>query len=58
MLCNRRAAEDKNGWVHEGQVSEDCVAAMWKKHRTGPGMSPTDGWKRAKEDASGLVLPK
>ena len=51
-------ADEKALWAHEGYVSEDWVAAMWKKHRTDPGMPPTDGWKQAKENANGLVLPK
>jgi hypothetical protein len=31
---------------------------MWKKYRTMAGMPPTDGWKTAKANANGLVMPQ
>jgi len=38
-------------WARQGQTWEDFVNEMWAAHRTGPGMPPTDGWKRQHDDS-------
>ena len=38
-------------WAQEGHTEEQFVMDMWKAHRTGPGMPPTDGWKKQHDDS-------
>lgn len=39
----------RHGWAW--QEKEAFVKEMWARHRTGPGMPPTDGWKRKHDDS-------
>ncbi len=38
-------------WSRQGQTWEDFANDMWAKHRAGPGMPPTDGWKKPHDDS-------
>ena len=38
-------------WARQGQTWEPFVNEMWAQHRAGPGMPPTDGWKKQHDDA-------
>jgi len=42
---------DEPDWAQEGHTEEDWVMEMWAKHRTGPNMPPTDGWKKQHDDS-------
>ncbi|HOI55349.1 MAG TPA: hypothetical protein PLP01_08890 [Phycisphaerae bacterium] len=42
-------ADHSPGWARQGQTWDAFVNEMWAKHRTGPGMPPTDGWKQPKD---------
>ena len=33
-------------WATNGHTEEEYVMEMWARHRTGPGMPPTDGWQK------------
>ena len=35
----------------KGQTWDTFVNEMWAKYRTGPGMPPTDGWKKQHDDS-------
>jgi hypothetical protein len=37
-------------WSRQGLAWDDFVTEMWQKHRAGPGMAPTDGWKQQHDD--------
>jgi hypothetical protein len=37
-------------WAQEGKTWEAFVNEMWAKHRTAPGLPPTDGWKQPHDD--------
>jgi len=39
----------RHGWAW--QEKEAFVKEMWAKHRTGPGMPPTDGWQGKHDDS-------
>ncbi|HEY5910890.1 MAG TPA: hypothetical protein VJA21_09845 [Verrucomicrobiae bacterium] len=38
-------------WAQEGKTWEAFVNEMWAAHRTGPGMPPTDGWRKQHDDS-------
>jgi len=38
-------------WASERQTWEPFVNEMWAKYRAGPGMPPTDGWKKQHDDS-------
>lgn len=39
-------ADYSAGWARQGQAWDAFVNEMWAKHRSGPGMPATDGWKK------------
>jgi hypothetical protein len=43
--------KDSQGWAIQGQAWEPFVTEMWNLHRSDPGMSPTEGWKRKHDDS-------
>jgi hypothetical protein len=39
-------------WERQGGVFDDAfIVDMWKAHRAGPGMPPTDGWQKQHDDS-------
>lgn len=39
-------ADYSANWARQGQAWDAFVNEMWAKHRSGPGMPATDGWKK------------
>ncbi|HUT57248.1 MAG TPA: hypothetical protein VNA25_05175 [Phycisphaerae bacterium] len=51
-VINKETGRDHDkDWSRQEQTWEPFVNEMWAKYRTGPGMPPTDGWKKQHDDS-------
>jgi len=44
------AGMNEPDWAQEGKAWEAFVNEMWARYRSGPGLPPTDGWRKPHDD--------